>query len=822
MTLRPPGPVPPLPAHHARAPRRGIRLVWAGVLSGVLAACAGNPLQREGRALIQAGNFEEGLARLEQASQAAPHDFSLRADLLRGRAQAVALLLRGAEAERAGGRPDSAQALYQRVLGLEPDNRLARDGLAALARDQRHQGVLAEARALLKDGDPDAAEARLRGVLLDGGPAPETLALRREIEAAQARRRQEAPTLRPRFKKPITLQFRDANLKMVFEALSRTTGINILLDRDVKADQKTNLFVNDASLEDTIDLLLLQNQLEKKVLSENTVFIYPATTPKLKEFQDLKIRTFHLVNADAKQMLVLLKTILKTRDLFIDEKNNSLIMRDTPEAVRLAEKLVASQDTPEPEVMLEVEVLEVLHSRLSELGINWPSQIGLSVTEAAATTQSVIGSGGAVTTTTTPAAPLTLETLKQLGAADIKVSSLSAAINLKKEVGDSNLLASPRIRARNREKAKIHIGDRVPVITNTVTPVSTGTPVVTGSVQYLDVGLKLEVEPEVHADGDVAIKVALEVSSIVKEIISPAASGGTVAYQIGTRTASTTLRLRDGETQVLAGLINDEDRKTASKLPGLGDLPFLGRLFSSHKSDARKSEIILSITPRVLRNPQRGDASLAEYWSGTESSLRTSPLALQTGSVVRMSGGGPGYPTSGPGQAAAAPQRPIAALPGAAARKPSAEAGTAPSQAPALPLAVAWQGPLQARVGQPFTLALTASAAGAASILSIPMVVGYDPAQLKVLEVQAGDFLRGGEQPFSHDVDTAAGQVYLELSGTGAEPVAGQGSLASLTFEPLPGADQVHITVQGITATGAGGKPLPVAAPGAYLLRVTP
>jgi len=230
------------------------------------------------------------------------------------------------------------------------------------------------------------------------------------------------------------------------------------LDRDVKPDQKTSIFVKDVSVEDTINLILLQNQLEKKVISDNTVFIYPGTPAKLKDYQDLKIRSFHLTNADPKLILSLIKTLIKTKDIFIHEKTNSVVMRDTPDAIRLAEKLVADQDIAEPEVMLEVEVLEVSTARLSELGIKWPSSFSVS----------------------TPTTATTVGQLRDLSVNDLLASSLSATLNLKLEDGDINILARPRIRVRNREKAKIMIGSRVPVITNTVTPLTTGGAVTTG------------------------------------------------------------------------------------------------------------------------------------------------------------------------------------------------------------------------------------------------------------------------------------------------------------------------------------------------------
>lgn len=597
------------------------------LIVAALFGCANEQTHRQGLELVKDGRLEEGLALLEKAMRESPEKLDFRADYIRERDRAIGFLVALGEQALTAAQHDEASAYFRRVQALDPDNPRARAGLSAIEMSRRHDAIVREARALFDKGELDQVQARLRAVLLENPNHPGALALQRLIEERFAEEAMVQPALKSKFRQPLNLQFRDAGLKQVFEALSRTSGINVLVDKDVKTDQKTTLFIRDASVEDAIDLILMQNQLEKKVLNDNTVFVYPNTPAKTKDYRDLVIRTFHFTHADAKEMLAMIKTLLKTRDIFINEKTNSLVMRDTPEAVRLAEKMVAAQDVSEPEVMLEVEVLEVLHSRLSELGINWPGSIGLTVSGTPATTSTTVGSGGATVTDTTPAGDLTLQTLRNLGASDLKVLPLSATINLRKELGDANLLASPRIRVRQREKASILIGDRVPVITNSVTPVATGTPVVTGQVQYLDVGLKLEVQPEVHLDGEVAIKTFLEVSSIAREVTN--AASGTVAYQIGTRTATTMLQLKDGETQVLAGLINDEERKSASRIPGLGDLPLLGRLFSSDKNDKRKTEIILSITPRIVRNTRRPSADILEFWSGTDTTPRDLPLTLQ-------------------------------------------------------------------------------------------------------------------------------------------------------------------------------------------------
>jgi general secretion pathway protein D len=239
--------------------------------------------------------------------------------------------------------------------------------------------------------------------------------------------------------------------------------------------------------------------------------------------------------------------MVKTRDVVTDVKSNSLVMRDTPEAIALAERLIAANDLPDPEVMLEVEVLEVSSSRTSELGLKLPTSLTLSVPTPA--------TGG-----------LTVGALRNMSRNDLLVSPLSATLNLMLQDGDATVLASPRIRSRNKEKARILVGDKLPIITNLISQQQAGqNSVVTGSIQYVEVGIKLEVESQVYGDGDVGIKLNLEVSNVTDTIQTESGR----AYQIGTRGAQTALRLRDGETQVMAGLISDSDRTSALKVPGI-------------------------------------------------------------------------------------------------------------------------------------------------------------------------------------------------------------------------------------------------------------
>lgn len=586
------------------------------VMLTLLTSCVTDPAHKEALKLAKDGPVEDGIAKLKDSSSKQPENQAYRVDYLRERERVINQLLLDAVRALNKGDLDDADGIYQRVLTIEPENAQAKLGIKEVERSRHHAEAIVGARDAMDQADYKAAQNALKPVLIENPLDTEAQNLSQQIDAARytGATFSQVPELGAAYKKPVSLQFKDANLKMIFEAISKTSGLNILFDKDIKNDLKATVFVKQATVEDTINLILMQNQLEKKVLNESTLYIYPSTPAKLKEHQDLVIRTFQLTNADAKQMQVLLKTLLKAKDLFVNEKTNSIVMRDTPDVVALAAKLIAAQDVNEPEVMLEMEVLEVTHNLATELGLAYPDQVSVQL-------------GSSIKT---------LQDWKGINATKFDVTpGLGVTLNLKKTDGAVNTLANPRIRVKQREKAKIHIGERFPIITNTVTP-STGTPVVTGSIQYIDLGLKLEVEPEIHIDGEVGIKTTLEVSSLGAQVTSGSGDSKTTAYRVNTRVANTVLRLKDGETQVLAGLINDEDRKDATKVPGLGDIPLLGRLFSSHKQDKNKTELILAITPHIIRNIHQPDADLAAYWSGTDGTVRSRPITVEKMETMKM------------------------------------------------------------------------------------------------------------------------------------------------------------------------------------------
>jgi general secretion pathway protein D len=565
----------------------------------LLAGCASEMHVRESSSLLAEGKIEEGLAELQKEMEQSPRNHELRNYYFRQRELQLTTLLSQADIARKQGEFAEAEATYQRALNIDHNSKRAQAGIDAIALERRHQERLKESETQFKKGNVPAASAMVQAVLTEVPGHKEALGLKRRIAEKTTAGNTATPVLKSAKSKPVSLEFRDASIKSVFELLSRNAGINFVFDREVRPDLKTTLFIKNSSVEDVVRLVLLTNQLEQKVLNENTVLIYPSTPAKQKEYQELVTKSFYIANVDVKTVVNTIKTVVKTKDIIVDEKLNYLVMRDTPEAIRLAEKLIANQDIPDPEVILELEVLEVSSNRLKEIGIRYPEQLGVSV----------VGEDDTAGT-------LRLEEAKHFnsGLVRLTVTNPSLIFNLRRVDSDTNLLANPRIRVKNREKAKVHVGERVPVITTT----STANVGVSESVNYLDVGLKLEVEPIITLDD--------EVSNILETITR---ASGLQTYRLGTRNTATTLMLADGETQVLAGLIQDDDRKTSNKVPGLSDLPLVGRLFTNRNDINTKTEIVLLITPRVVRNIARPEAQDSEFLSGTEAAIGAMPIVLR-------------------------------------------------------------------------------------------------------------------------------------------------------------------------------------------------
>jgi general secretion pathway protein D len=747
--------------------RRG---AWCAVaiLLTLLGGCAASTHHRAGMSAMDKGDYPVAVKELQQAVELAPDDVRFRKDWLHSREAATDKLLSKATLAMAEANFPLAERQYRAVLEFDKRNARALAGVDTLSNMARAAEDAAKAREAVKRGDIPEAMQWANRALTRFPEQPEARAVVREVDKLQAKTLIGGQSFSALYKKPINLEFRDASIKMVFELLSRTTGINFIFDRDVKGDQKTTVFLKQTTLEDAIDVILTTNQLDKKILNASSVLIYPNTPVKTKEYQDLMVRAFYLANVEAKQAANLLKTVLKIKDVFVDDKYNMLVLRETPDTITLAEKLIALHDLEEPEVMLEVEVLEVNRSRLLNLGIQFTDQFTVSPLGV-----TLGSSNGGVTAPPT----LKLSEVLALNKDKLSITAPSATVNLQKTDGDANLLANPRLRVRDREKAKILIGDKVPVVTTTTTPNG----FLSENIQYLDVGLKLEVEPEIRLRDEIGLKMSLEVSSLVAVVKT---TSGSQAYQIGTRNVNTALRLKDGETQVLAGLISDADRSSANRIPLLGDLPLLGRLFGSQKDDRQKTEIVMSITPHLVRNMRRKDPASESFWSGTDANLRTRALTLGTFDSAELGAAGKSVPAAPPAPAA-----------------PNTSG-----------VNLQWRGSTTARVGESVTLELDLNTQH--SLRAAPLQLAYNPTLFEVVSVKEGEFFnRDGKGSFNHAIDKASGRISISAAGSDGGS-KGNARLFSITLRALsPGdADVNVIATTPVGASQAVGQPaLPLA-----------
>ena len=788
----------------------------------ILSGCAAQMAYRDGRDLAESGQGAAALAKFEEAANLDKGGAQYRIAVLQTRENLINAALVEAEVERLANRTKGALAAFNRILAIQPNNSRALEGIKSIDDGVRHAKWLALAQTATDKKDYIESQLWLRMIVLENPQHVQALAMLQlnDVDVPKIPSLQ-TNTLANAYRKPIAIEFKDAQLKTVFEVLSRTSGLNFILDKDIRADQKTSIFLKNSTIEAALNLTLLTNQLEQRTLDANTVLIYPNTQAKQKDYQPLVIKSFYLANAEAKNVANTLKSLLKTRDVVVDDKLNLLIVRDSAEAIRLAEKLVALHDVREAEVMLEVEVLEVKRTRLMDLGIRWPDTLGLSLLPSTA--------GGLLNLTDLKTLYTAAKTSLPIDGATVSATTGSMNITAKKVDTDANILANPRIRVRNREKAKILIGERVPNITTT----STSTGFVSESVNYVDVGLKLDVEPTIYVDSEVGIKVSLEVSNIISQLQT---KSGSIAYQIGTRTAQTVLRLKDGENQILAGLISNEERSTGNKIPGLGDIPIAGRLFGNQADDGSRTEIVLSITPRIIRNIQRLDAGTMEFDAGTENSLggraagsgATSPTnALTQTQQVAANANSRANSTVSSSSPTSNVNAPTIEDVNFAARGSSGSVNSTNGSANNnnnLVQGIAqlrWQGPTDLKVGDTFAMQLMMQADQ--PIVSIPLAIGFDPRVFQVISITEGDFLKQGDAQtsFTSRIDPS-GQVLITGTRAGNSGATTSGAIATVNFKIIASNNSENrVQLLTISPVVLGGKGISAPLPLPHVIRIS-
>jgi general secretion pathway protein D len=420
------------------------------------------------------------------------------------------------------------------------------------------------------------------------------------------------PVLNPASNQPISLSFpHETPVKDIYKALGSAYGINILFDQAVKNDPIA-IELKDVTAQQALERVMQAANHFYKALDEHTIIVVPDNPQARRDYEDLVIRTFYLSNGDAEQVTNVVRTMLEARNVFPLKALNAITIRDTADKVRIAEKIIEANDKAKAEVVVDVELLQLDLDKSREMGF---ALVG---------TKGVISGVPTSTDTANTAAPtVNLNSVRKLGTGDFTFTLPSVAYAFLKQSGESQTLANPELRISEGEKATLHIGQRVPVPVSTFNSIGVGTGNNAGAVspvtsyQYQDVGIKVAVEPRVHHNREVTLKLTVEVSDLGPD---KTVAGQTLPSFI-TRTIEDTIRLKDGETNVLAGLIQQTDQNSDTKTPFLGDIPILGRLFTQNVSSRRRTDVMLTMTPHIIRIPDITDEDLAPMWVGTQNNI---------------------------------------------------------------------------------------------------------------------------------------------------------------------------------------------------------
>ncbi|MBK0414527.1 hypothetical protein JD974_08925 [Chromobacterium haemolyticum] len=555
---------------------------------------------------------EEQLRAAETALRRKPDDVERRKNVVVKSAALAEEALRTAKARMDTGDDAAALAEVSRLLALAPEHMRAQQLKRQLERRLRLKLEL-DAAAEIGAQRPREALERLGRILQEQPDYPQAQALRDELQNQEAGRRDARPSLAEALRQPVTLNFKIQPISSIFDAISQLAGIDFVFDPEVPIAAPASIVASQTTAEDAINLLLRTHQLEKKVLSQHSMLIYSARSEKAKEYQELLTRAFYLSQANASHVLAALRQISSPKNVHLDERTNAVIVRDTPEVMAVIERLVASLDIAQSEVTMDVQVLEVNTNDVLDVGVDYPTELRFSVLPKEGSDKVTVGD-------------LLGLNRDGIGVGGSNGGDLGAAIKLLQRQGKTKVLANPKIRVRNMEKASIKIGEKVPVVTTT-----NANGVVTESVNYQDVGLILQVEPRISLSNEVSVKVNMEVSNLKGEVKT--AGGGTV-YPMSTRNAETVMTARDGETQVLAGLIKQQYDRGSSGLPGLSTLGWLGSLFGSQKRSAENTELILLLTPRIERALDLPAASNSYFHSGTEGRMTLERLTTEAARPV--------------------------------------------------------------------------------------------------------------------------------------------------------------------------------------------
>jgi general secretion pathway protein D len=721
--------------------------------------------------------YEVAYGFFKQAYDLKPKDLRYRAAFERIRFEAAATMVHNGQKLREEGKLDEAAAEFQKALALDPSLFIAKQELnrtLKIINDQRNPPPQAA-------GPPIGLERRVHDA---SGP----------VELA------------PISNIPITVKMLATKSDVVYRTVGQLAGINVLFDPDYTA-RVINVDLNGVTLEEALEITAMESKTFWRPVTLNTIFVAQDNPAKRKELEQSVLKTFYLTNlsqpTELQDVVNAIRAVLDVQRVQQLLSQNALVVRGTPDQIALAEKLVEDLDKARPEVIVDIAIMQVSKDRSRTLGLSPPTSATVTLqSNLNTTTPTTTGTTSTgVATTTGSTTGLNLNTLGNLNATDFQVTIPSANLSAVMSNSDTKLIQNPQIRALDGQKASLKIGDKVPVATGSFQPGIGGVginPLVNTQFQYLDVGVNIDITPHVHANGEVTLKISMDVSAVTGQ----SNIGGISQPIIGQRKIEHEIRLKDGEANLLGGIMEDQQTKSLSGIPGLAQIPILKYLFGQTTQDHSENEIVFAIVPHIIRGTDVSEINQRAIDIGTATTIelrRTSrPQAAPAG-------------TAAPAQTPSQPANPsILPLPNQA---PAGQPPAPNSAAGGTPSFLFDPPTIQAVKGNTFVVNLLLS--GAQNVHSVPVQLNYDPKMLQLVNVSNGGFLSQDGQAVAlvHREDETIGQSQITATRPpGAGGVSGQGAVITLTFQAkADGQTPLTITrggardpgLQAITVNGA-------------------
>jgi general secretion pathway protein D len=773
-------------------------------------------------------DYEAAYDFYSQAWKEKPRELKYRTAAQRTRFLASASYVHRGQALKDEGKLDEALLLFEKAAVTDPSSFVAKQEI------KRTKDLIEKQKATSKA--PPAGSGLAKRIDQAGGPID----------------------LAPIAETPITLKLTE-DTKVIYETIGKLAGINVLFDPDYTS-RRVKIELNGVTLNEALDILSLESKTFWRPVTSNTIFVASDTPSKRKELEQSVIKTFYLSNlsqpTELQDVVNALRTILEVSRIQQLPTQGAIIVRGTPDQVALAEKLIGDIDKARPEVIVEVAIMQVRRDKLQDLGITPPGSASIALSPnlvaspTSTTTGTNVGSGsGSVATTTGSSNQINLNSLANLNATDFVVTIPQATANFLFNDTTTKILQNPQIRASDGQKASLKIGDRVPVATGSFQPGIGGVginPLVNTQFQYIDVGVNIDITPRVHAGREVTLKLMIDVSSVTSHV----SIGGIDQPVIGQRKIEHEIRLREGEVNMLGGILEDQTVKGMAGIPGLGQIPFLKYLFASEHTEKHENEIVFVLIPHIVRSAELTDlnARAIDVGTGTSIDLRRGsrpPAAAPVNGTTQVPSSAPPAPPAatpapapsgsgiifppqnapqpGPGaapaQPAAVPAQPTPqaqAAPGAEqqARAIAPSGSGQPTPAPAQPDKGAAPAP-SATAGPPSPVALNFDPAtltpakgstfvvnlnlsGGQDISTVPLQIVYNPKVMELVNISNGGFLSQDGQPVAlvHRDDAGSGTIQVSATRPPGTPgVGGSGPVFTLTFlAKAPGTSPLTIS----------------------------